>query len=188
MHPASMSPNTDAAAPSRASRWALAALAVIVVLASAWYGFRQQREGQPPNGERTATATPSASAASGPAVVGDVAGKNEPYEEEIEATRRPTVPAGATQALTWPFWDFKFRQPIPPRDPPLTPPPWRMLGATQSGGVWSVLIVRQGKPNPEFYKVGDSLPGDYRISAITEEDVTLVKDRKAIVLSYIGTR
>lgn len=176
--------SSDTAGHTRYTPWALAAIAAVAVLTSAWYGYSRQTVGQ------ALAAAPASSAAStgGVAVADRAAGANDALEEHIESARVAAPRPAASQALGWPFWEFKFRQPIPPRDPPLTPGPWRMLGATQSGGVWSILIVRQGKASPEYYKVGDSLPGDYRISAITEEDVTLVKDRKAIVLSYIGTR
>lgn len=103
------------------------------------------------------------------------------------ASRSPRS-GGGDKRLSWPLWEFQLRQPIPPRDPSLTPPTWRMIGATQSAGVWSIVILRQGKTAPEYFRVGDQLPGGYRIEAITEEDVTLVQDGRALILSYIGSR
>ena len=95
--------------------------------------------------------------------------------------------AGATKSqAAWPLWEFRLRQPIPPREPSLTPPGWRLIGAAQSGGQWRLIVQTQGKPEPQFLKVGDLLPGGHRIVAITEEDVTLQRGAQQLVLSYIG--
>jgi len=95
--------------------------------------------------------------------------------------------ATSAQALSWPLWEFKLREPLPPREPPLTPPSWRLIGATQSGDLWQVVILRHGKPTPEFFRVGDSLPGGYLIEAISEEDVTLMYRRRRMIVAYLGT-
>ena len=88
---------------------------------------------------------------------------------------------------TWPFWEFKLKEPVPPREPPLTPLNWRLIGAAQSGMVWQVVILRQGRPAPEFFRVGETLPGGYFIEAISEEDVTLVHRRRRMIVAYIGS-
>ncbi len=90
--------------------------------------------------------------------------------------------------MRWPLWEFQVRQPIPARDPPLTPLTWRLIGATSSAEGWRLIIVRQGKTVPEFYSTGDVLPGGYVVGTITEEDVTLIQGKRAMLLSYIGTR
>lgn len=98
-----------------------------------------------------------------------------------EQTKTATAPV-------WPMWEFRLREPIPPRDEPLTPLPWRLIGASGSSGAWHLIVLRQGKTDPEYFRVGDKLPGNYRIEAITEEDVTLKHGRRVLVLSYIGSR
>ncbi|MDI4632516.1 hypothetical protein J7U46_05620 [Pelomonas sp. V22] len=109
-----------------------------------------------------------------------------------KAAARPAQPqpAGAEAAAkaTWPLWEFRLREPIAPRDPPLTPPSWRLIGASATGGAWRLIVLREGKSEPEFFRVGDKLPGDYRIEAISEEDVTLKRGRRELVLSYIASR
>ena len=49
-------------------------------------------------------------------------------------------------------------------------------------------MLRQGKPEPEYFGIGDKLPGGYRIEAISDEDVTLRQGRKTLILAYIGTQ
>jgi hypothetical protein len=87
---------------------------------------------------------------------------------------------------TWPLWEFQLKQPLPPQNPPLTPPNWRLVGSSNDGKKWQLVILRQGKAEPEFYSVGQELPGKYKIEAITGEDVTLVQRGRRMVLSYIG--
>jgi hypothetical protein len=106
------------------------------------------------------------------------------------AAGRP-VPGALAQvannaALKWPLWEFQLKQALPPQNPPLTPPNWRLVGSSNDGKQWQLVILRQGKPEPEFYKVGQELPGKYKIEAITGEDVTLVQRGRRMVLSYIG--
>jgi hypothetical protein len=105
------------------------------------------------------------------------------------AGNRPTAAAaGDPPALRWPLWEFQLRQPIPPREPPLTPPPWRLVGSATTGPVKQLIILRQGKTAPEFYVKGDSLPGGYVVGEITDEDVTLIHGKRALLLSFIGIR
>lgn len=95
--------------------------------------------------------------------------------------------AQAAPELAWPRWAFQLKDPLPERKPPLTPPPWRILGATMTQGTWNLLILREGKAETEYFKVGDKLPGNYLITAISEEDVTLKHGKREMVLAYIGT-
>lgn len=107
-----------------------------------------------------------------------------------KATNQPV--AGALAATSsnapavWPLWDFQLKQPVLPLNPPLTPPNWRLVGSSNDGKQWQLVILRQGKAEPEFYKVGQELPGKYKIETITGEDVTLVQRGRRMVLSYIG--
>ena len=90
--------------------------------------------------------------------------------------------------VPWPLWEFQLREPIPPREQALTPLPWRLIGASGVDGKWQLIVLRQGKNEPEYFRVGDKLPGNYRIEAISEEDVTLKHGRRSLVLSYIASR
>lgn len=92
------------------------------------------------------------------------------------------------KGVPWPLWEFQLREPIPPREQALTPLPWRLIGASGLNGKWQLIVLRQGKNEPEYFRVGDKLPGNYRIEAISEEDVTLKHGRRALVLSYIASR
>ena len=105
--------------------------------------------------------------------------------EEIVVDSPPTArPPG----LPWPMWEFRLRQPIPPRDPSLTPPAWRLIGSALTSGKWAVIVLRQGSTTPEYFTVGQELPGGYRIESINDEDVTLAHGKRLMVLSYIGSR
>jgi hypothetical protein len=159
----------DKASPRRGALLAAGAAAAAAVLgAAAWWGQQQAAGLVVP---APVVARPAAAgAASGPAQ---------------QAAWNPQ-PTAAAKNPAWPIWEHRLRQPIPPRDPSLTPPPWRLIGATASGGRWQLIIQTQGKPEPQYLKVGDTLPGGSRIVAITEEDVTLMRGRQQIVLSYIG--
>lgn len=168
-------------------QWGALALAgIAMILAAGYLGYSKQIEAAPsrgaPEGAPVATLPGRPLRPAAPTAM----------IEETADQGRPSRPRPAAQdaqpPLTWPFWEFRLRQPIPPRTPPLTPPPWRMIGATQAAGTWSIVILRQGRAEPEYFKVGDALPGNYRVEAITEEDVTLSKGGEAVVLSYIGSR
>jgi len=103
------------------------------------------------------------------------------------SSARPVV-ADAKSPLLWPLWEYQLEDPVPARDPPLTPVNWQLLGATLSQGGWEIVVMRQGKTQPEYFKVGDKLPGGYRVRDINQENVTLVAGRREIVLAYIGSR
>lgn len=179
------------AASPRRWRWpVLIACGLCAVAAAGWLGWRQALDGGMAGA--TAASTPSGTAtppAGTPgirdALSGVVTGDAAPVPR-VAAT--PPEPAGSQPALAWPMWEFQLRQPIPPRDPPLTPPPWRLIGATLSADGWQVVIMRQGSTTPEYFGVGKELPGGYRIQAITDEDVTFVINKREVVLSYTGSR
>lgn len=103
-------------------------------------------------------------------------------------------PAASTVApthgkpLAWPLWEFRLQEPLPAREEPLTPVPWRLLGAALFDGRWHAIVQRQGSAQPEYFKQGDKLPGGYVIKEITQEDLTLRAGRREILLTYIGTR
>ena len=170
------SSSTGSAPRGSASLWVgFSVLAAVVLLAAAWWGH----ESAASIGARTAsasvsTATPARPVPAAPTMTAAAA-----------ATPAPTRTESATQPQ-WPIWEFRLRQPIPPREPSLTPPGWRLVGAVQNGGQWRLIIQTQGKPEPQFLKVGDTLPGGARIVAINEEDVTLQRGARQLVLSYIG--
>ncbi len=152
---------------------ALACLAPALV--AGIVGFAQgQRDGSLQAG--SGAAVPSQAAASMPG-----AGTS-PFEG---------IPQGGPNANTgaaWPLWEFQLKDPIPPREQALTPPPWRLIGSSGVAGKWQLIVLRQGKAEPEYFRVGDQLPGNYRIEAISEEDVTLKHGRRELVLSFIGSR
>lgn len=97
-------------------------------------------------------------------------------------------PGSQADALRWPLWAFRLQDPVPAREPPLTPVSWRLLGAALFDGRWHAIVQRQGAAQPDYYKTGDKLPGGYLIKEITQEDLTLRAGRREIVLSYIGSR
>jgi hypothetical protein len=169
-----------------ASRWLmpvlLIAASLALVVGAGWWGYDYQISGQAStSAELGSQATRSANAA---------AASPDPRTAQPmpPAPARSAVAAAAAPALSWPLWEFRWRQPIPPRDPPLTPLRWRLVGSTLSGGKWAIIVLRQGKTDPEYFNVGQELPGGYRIAAISEEDVTLVQGKRTMVLSYIGSR
>ena len=167
-------PDADPRPIGRVALLACCAGALAVLAVAAWLGREQAYAigagGAPAPSAAAAAAAASAAAAAAPSV------------QLADGNRSP----GAKSQATWPLWEFRLRQPIPPRDPSLTPPGWRLIGAAQSGGQWRLIVQTQGKPEPQFLKVGDPLPGGHRIVAITEEDVTLQRGAQQLVLSYIG--
>ena len=177
--------------PRTLRHWALWASVVVAVGLSGAVGFFQH---QPRTGVLSSGSAEGFARSVGDAVGTQAAAAGANNQLPVSKTKRATVPlvalaskpAASIPALRWPMWEFQIRQPIPAREPPLTPPTWRLLGATGSGGTWKLIILRQGKPVPEFYSTGDSLPGGYVIGRITEEDVTLIQGKRAILLSYIG--
>lgn len=151
-------------------------LALAGIAAAGLIGHRQQTQSWLPGAAAAGSARGPASSPASRRTAGAAV--------EIATVAKPA----ASGALAWPLWEFQLKQPVPPRDPPLTPVPWRLIGATQSGGTWQIVVLRQGKGTPEYFKKGESLPGDYRIDSITAEDVTLVKGGRPVILSYINSR
>lgn len=155
--------------------------ALLVCAAAAWLGYRshaQPGHDASPNAAQARdarTAQPSFSPAN--------LGLSE-SEEIVTGSATPQASSGPA----WPMWEFRLRQPIPPRDPSLTPPTWRLIGSSLTGGKWSIIVLRQGSATPEYFSVGQELPGGYRIESINEEDVTLAQGKRLMVLSYIGSR
>lgn len=183
--------------------WALLVLAGLAAVAAAgWYGYTLQQASatEPARRPEVAVATPSPASAAMPSVRASAPGaaarppvvRATAPRAEPGGTRagKPVPPAAAASqpVLTWPMWEFQLRQPIPPRDPPLTPPSWRLIGATQSKDGWKVVVLRQGTTVPEYVGIGASLPGGYKIRAITEEDVTFDINKREVILSYTGSR
>ncbi len=155
--------------------------ALLVCAAAAWLGYRSHAE-------------PRHDASPDPAQARDAKTAQPPFkpanrglsanEEIVSGSATPQASSGPA----WPMWEFRLRQPIPPRDPSLTPPTWRLIGSSLTGGKWSIIVLRQGSAAPEYFSVGQELPGGYRIESINEEDVTLAKGKRLMVLSYIGSR
>jgi hypothetical protein len=183
------SPRIGAGAPTRRVAGPLVAgLAVAAIVGAGLFGYWQHRP-------LLAAASGHADSAGRPVVEAEAGGQTRdgmsapgsPTAATRRSAPRPAAPASASVAAQWPLWESQLRQPIPPREPPLTPPSWRLVGATAVGGSWKVIILRQGKATPEFYGTGDTLPGGYVVGPITEEDVTLIQGKRAILLSYIGT-
>lgn len=187
MDPSSPTAMAGAALPaSLAGRsWAGTALLVIATAiaaaASAWLGYQSHLE-------------PSASQQQGSASTSALQDPPPDTLQDLAIVAKPALPRAAlrddrkSSGLSWPLWEFRLRQPIPPRDPSLTPPTWRLIGSALSGGKWSVIVLQQGGTVPEYFSVGQELPGGYRIESISDEDVTLAKGKRLMVLSYIGSR
>lgn len=55
----------------------------------------------------------------------------------------------------------------------LTPPDWRISGVYAEGGRHVVLVTTEGQPLPQQLRVGDSLPGGAKITAISNDRVSL---------------
>ncbi len=152
---------------------ALTAAVVMVALATGFGYFRALGSGTPEG-----------------ATAGQGSGKasNVKQPESLAPAVAALASAPAASEPTWPIWEFRLKEPLPPREQALTPLPWRILGASQSSKLWQLILLRQGKTDPEYFRVGDELPGGYRIEAINEEDVTLRHGRRVLVLSYISSR
>lgn len=183
--------------------WTVLVLAGLMAVAAAgWYGHSRQ---QPPEAAASRASDPVASSARGSSLPPPAASVPRPPATtpvpppvRIAPARNasptaagkaaPAASSASQPVLTWPLWEFQLRQPIPPRDPPLTPPSWRLIGATQTRDGWKVVVLRQGTTIPEYFGIGASLPGGYKIRAITEEDVTFDINKREVILSYTGSR
>lgn len=152
---------------------AAAVIAVLAVVLAFGLGFVRARA--------TLTAVPAESAAAVPAVAASRPAARGPVHGSA-------VPDVSTSGLQWPLWEYKLQQPLQARESPLTPVSWRLLGAVLDQGQWKIIVMRQGKDAPEFFKVGEKLPGGYLIREITQDDVTLVAGRRELILAYIGSR
>lgn len=193
--------SSDAASGSAMSgRWAtvLVLLALLVIGLAAVAGYTgvasevistgDARSSAPSDSTATAAVAPRPEAAppdQGPDAKDRSLGSSGPPPVGTGPTATATSKPGE---LRWPLWEFQLRQPIPPREPPLTPLPWRLVGSATSGPVKQLIILREGKTAPEFYVKGDSLPGGYVVGEITDEDVTLIHGKRALLLSFIGIR
>lgn len=111
-----------------------------------------------------------------------------PSEGQASGPAKASRDKPDSSPLTWPLWEFRLQDPLPSREQPLTPVPWRVLGAALFDGRWQAIVQRQGAASPEYYKIGDKLPGGFVIQNITQEDMTLRAGRREIVLAYIGSR
>ncbi len=181
------------------TRWLWLAAPLPIVLAGYW-GYRSAADRWPVMSLAAPAQAASAggagnsraSPANAPAAAPMVKSKARPDSSKPPEPRNGLPVPGALASTssntpaTWPLWEFQLKQPLPPQNPPLTPPNWRLVGSSNDGKKWQLVILRQGKAEPEFYTVGQELPGKYKIEAITGEDVTLVQRGRRMVLSYIG--
>ncbi|WP_418316461.1 hypothetical protein [Piscinibacter sakaiensis] len=150
------------------------------MLGAGWLGYQRGFDGELPTPQVVSIADPRATQDAAepppvPAAGGAATGQQRPAPD-------------AEQQLRWPLWEFQLAQPIPPRNPPLTPPGWRLLGATMTSDGWKVAVLKQDTRQTEFFGLGATLPGGYVIKAISDEDVTLVVDKREVVLSFTGSR
>jgi hypothetical protein len=184
---------------TRASRWPWLVVPLVVALAGFWgYTSSTDRWAVTPLGPVPPAEDNAARAQARKGVAADndatikAKQKTRPEPSRMVMPRTDQPVAGALAKTDsnvsprWPLWEFQLKQPVLPRNPPLTPPNWRLVGSSNDGKQWQLVILRQGKAEPEFYKVGQELPGKYKIEAITGEDVTLVQRGRRMVLSYIG--
>lgn len=181
------------------ARWVLVMIGLAAVAGAGWVGYQQQLSAVSNAVESTAdnvVASRVERAASGlttGSTAAATAGNPAPSSRrDVKVFRgvaaAPAASAGGQPELRWPLWAFQLNQPIPPRDPPLTPVAWRLVGATLSSDGWKVVILRQGNTTPEYFGVGAVLPGGYKIRAITDEDVTFDINKREVILSYTGSR
>lgn len=137
-----------------------------------------------------AAPAPSDSRGGGATLPGPAKPEQGPGAVKRRANPVPRVQPEASStsyALAWPIWEHELQDGIPARAEPLTPPPWRMVGAVLVDREWQLIIQRGGATEPEFHRQGGRLPGGYLIEQITQEDVTLKVGGRRVVLSYIGS-
>lgn len=190
-----MSAATTSGIPARMPWWSLLiVLAGAAATGLAWFAGQRADQAEAATStasgaERARAGAPTgrASATVRNAPTRETSNNDLPDERQVEA-RAAVKYTDRLSPLPWPFWEYKLKQALPPRSPPLNPPPWRLIGATESGGAWSLVVLRQGRTAPEFFKVGDSLPGGSRVVAISQDEVTLDSGGRSVVLSFIGTR
>ncbi len=170
----------------------LGVLALAVVGGSAWWGHEAKvTQIEAATQAATAVRTPTSLGPRAPAPGTAASAAPGRAADPLGTRARATPPAAGVDGQTelkWPLWEFRLRDPIPPRVPSLTPPTWRLLGATLSTGTWSVMVLQQGKTAPEFFTVGQELPGGFRIEHIDDEAVTLVQNKRKLLLSYLNAR
>lgn len=70
-----------------------------------------------------------------------------------------------------------------PEEKPLTPPDWRIAGVVSEAGQLVVLIATQGEFQPRTLRVGDTLPGGAKVTAIHTDRVVAKLDGRLVSLS-----
>jgi hypothetical protein len=165
------------------------ATAAVVLAGSAWWGYRARTASLSPGEDvQKVQKQPARPVDAATPPLAQPADKPKPGATSAQRAAAPPLATTTPPDLEWPLWEFRLREPVPPRVPPLTPPNWRLVGATLSAGTWSVLVLQQGRTSPEFFTAGQELPGGYRIEAIDDEAVTLVKNKRKLLLSYMNAR
>lgn len=123
-----------------------------------------------------------------------------PTERSVDARELPwSLPAGASvkgdeavsvimQRRLWASAGAGAPVAVAPADETaLTPPNWRIAGvfseAASQGNRWVVLVATDGQPVARSLRLGDSLPGGARITAISRERVGLLLNGQPVFLS-----
>lgn len=84
--------------------------------------------------------------------------------------------------LLYALWELSPPRPVKPRDKPLTPAIWRIVGQTTVGRTSSLLILLEGSNVPVTLAVGAELPSGEKIVAVDDDYVTLLAQGKRLYL------
>lgn len=84
--------------------------------------------------------------------------------------------------LLYSLWELSPPRPVKPRDKPLTPAVWRIVGQTTVGRTSSLLILLEGSNVPVTLAVGAELPSGEKIVAVDDDYVTLLAQGKRLYL------
>ena len=114
---------------------------------------------------------------------------NSPYtERNLGAVPSPKGTGQAkrewllSDELLYSLWELSPPRPVKPRDKPLTPAIWRIVGQTTVGRTSTLLVLVEGNNTPLTLAVGALLPSGEKILALDDDYVTLLAQGKRLYL------
>jgi hypothetical protein len=102
-----------------------------------------------------------------------------PLPKGVGAAKREWL---LSDELLYSLWELSPPRPVKPRDKPLTPAVWRIVGQTTVGSTSSLLILLEGSNVPVTLAVGAELPSGEKIVAVDDDYVTLLAQGKRLYL------
>ncbi len=86
----------------------------------------------------------------------------------VKPTFEDVKPAGWTASATElkQMWESNAASNWEVRSTPLSAPNWSIVGVVQRGTQSQAIVLLAGDPNPQFFKLGDTLPGGAKLTSV----------------------